>query len=277
MIALLGVPWDGGASFERGAAAGPAAIRRRLWSAAGNGHAESGRDALAALVDCGDAEFPPDETAALAAIQVAAEQAAELGPVLALGGDHSVSLPLLRAVAARHGALHVLHVDAHPDLYPELDGRRYSNASPFARAFEEGLLASLTQLGIRADSPPQRAMARRWNVVQHGPDAIAGFDPAALQAPLYVSIDIDGFDPAFAPGVSHPEAGGLLPREVLSVLRRLPHAWVGADVVEVVPARDAAGITAVLAAKLVKELVDAWMGQRGMPRATPAGMDGALL
>jgi agmatinase len=257
MIALLGVPWDGGASFERGAAAGPTAIRGRLWSAAGNGYAESGRDVLAAVIDCGDAEFPPDEAAALAAIQVAAEQAAEHGPVLALGGDHSVSLPLLRAAATRHGPLHVLHVDAHPDLYPELEGRRYSNASPFARAFEEGLLGSLTQLGIRADSPPQREMARRWNVAQYGPDAVSAFDPATLTGPLYVSIDIDGFDPAFAPGVSHPEAGGLLPREVLAVLRRLPCAWVGADVVEVVPARDAAGITAVLAAKLVKELIEA--------------------
>lgn len=257
MVALLGVPWDGGASFERGAAAGPAAIRRRLHSPAGNGHAESGREVLSSLVDCGDAEFPPDEQAALAAIQVAAEQAAEHGPVLALGGDHSVSLPLLRAAAARHGPLHVLHIDAHPDLYPELDGRRYSNASPFARAFEEGLLASLVQLGIRADTPPQAEMARRWGVVQHGPDAVATFDVAALRGPLYVSIDIDGFDPAFAPGVSHPEAGGLLPREVLSVLRRLPQAWVGADLVEVVPARDAAGVTAVLAARLVKELIDA--------------------
>ena len=257
MVALLGVPWDGGASFERGAAAGPAAIRRRLHSPAGNGHAESGREVRSALVDCGDAEFPPDEQAALAAIQVAAEQAAEHGPVLALGGDHSVSLPLLRAEAARHGPLHVLHVDAHPDLYPELDGRRYSNASPFARAFEEGLLASLLQIGIRADTPPQAAMARRWGVVQHGPDAVGAIDLAALRGPLYVSIDIDGFDPAVAPGVSHPEAGGLAPRDVIRLLQRLPLAWVGADVVEVVPGRDPGGITAALAAKLVKELVDA--------------------
>lgn len=257
MVALLGVPWDGGASFERGAAAGPAAIRRRLHSPAGNGHAESGREVLSSLVDCGDAEFPPDEQAALAAIQVAAEQAAEHGPVLALGGDHSVSLPLLRAAAARHGPLHVLHVDAHPDLYPELDGRRYSNASPFARAFEEGLIAALVQVGIRADTPPQAAMARRWGVVQHGPDAVGAFDLGALRGPLYVSIDIDGIDPAFAPGVSHPEAGGLAPREVIRLLQRLPQPWVGADLVEVVPGRDASGITAALAAKLVKELLDA--------------------
>lgn len=257
MVALLGVPWDGGASFERGAAAGPSAIRRRLHSPAGNGHAESGREVLAALVDCGDAEFPPYEQGALAAIQVAAEQAGEHGPVLALGGDHSVSLPLLRAAAAKHGAVHVLHVDAHPDLYPELDGRRYSNASPFARAFEEGLLASLVQLGIRADTPPQAAMARRWNVVQHGPDAIDTFDVLALRGPLYLSIDIDGFDPAYAPGVSHPEAGGLAPREVIRLLQRLPTPWVAADLVEVVPGRDASGVTVALAAKLVKELLDA--------------------
>jgi arginase len=251
------VPWDGGSSFERGSAAAPAAIRRRLHSAAGNPHAESGRDVLDALVDCGDAEFPPDEQGALAAIQVAAEQAAEHGPVLALGGDHSVTLPLLRAAAVRHGPLHVLHVDAHPDLYPELDGRRYSNASPFARAFEEGLIASLVQLGIRADTPPQAAMARRWHVVQHGPDGVAAFEPTTLAGPLYVSIDIDGFDPAFAPGVAHPESGGLAPRDVIRLLQRLPLPWVGADVVEVLPARDAAGVTVALAAKLVKELLDA--------------------
>jgi agmatinase len=257
MIALLGIPYDGGSSFERGAATAPAAIRARMFSGAGNGYAESGRDVLAALLDCGDAELPPDEAGALAAIQIAAEQAAEHGAVLALGGDHSVSLPLLRAAAARHGPLHVLHVDAHPDLYPELDGRRYSNASPFARAFEEGLIASLVQLGIRADTPPQRAMAERWGVAQFGPDAVDAFDPATLRGPLYVSIDIDGFDPAFAPGVAHPETGGLAPREVIRVLQRLPQPWVGADIVEVLPARDAGGITATLAAKLVKELVDA--------------------
>jgi agmatinase len=257
MIALVGIPYDGGSSHERGAAAGPAAIRDRLYSGAGNGYAESGRDALSTLVDCGDAELPPDEAGALAAIQVAAEQAAEHGPVLALGGDHSVALPLLRAAAARQGRLHVLHVDAHPDLYPELDGQRYSNASPFARAFEEDLIASLFQLGIRANTPPQRAMAERWGVLQYGPDAIDTFDPATLRAPLYVSIDIDGFDPAYAPGVAHPEAGGLAPREIIRILQRLPVPWVGADIVEVLPARDVAGITAALAAKLVKELVDA--------------------
>jgi agmatinase len=256
MIALLGVPWDGGSSFERGAAAAPAAIRRRLHSAAGNAFAESGRDVLAALVDCGDAEFPPDEAGALAAIQVAAEQAAEEGPVLAIGGDHSVTLPLLRAAAARHGSLHVLHLDAHPDLYPELDGRRYSNASPFARAFEEGLLASLTQIGIRADTPAQAEMARRWGVAQFDPDEAVAFMPGNLRGPLYVSIDVDAFDPAFAPGVAHPESGGLLPRTAIRLIQHLPVAWVGADVVEVLPARDSAGIAVALAAKLVKELAD---------------------
>ncbi len=263
MIALLGVPWDGGSSFERGAAAGPAAVRARLHSAAGNGHAESGRDALAALIDCGDAELPHDEAQALAAIQLAAEQASVEGPVLAIGGDHSVTLPLLRAAARRHGPLNVVHIDAHPDLYPELDGRRFSNASPFARGLEEGLIAVLIQLGIRANTPPQRVMAQRWNVLQFGPDAIADFDPASLVAPLYISIDIDGFDPAFAPGVAHPESGGLQPRQVIRLLQRLPVAWVGADVVEVLPARDSSGITATLAAKLVKELVAANLVERG--------------
>src|SRR5437762_9405428 len=171
-----------------------------------------------------------------------------------LGGDHPISYPVIRAVRWSHARLSVLHFDAHPDLYPEFEGDPYSHACPFSRVMEERLADQLVQVGIRAMTAAQRAQAERYGVEVIDMDAwVAGRRPA-LRHPVYVSIDVDAFDPAFAPGVSHREPGGLTVREVLTVLHGLSVPLVGADIVEFNPAQDASGMTATLCAKLVKEV-----------------------
>jgi agmatinase len=174
--------------------------------------------------------------------------------VLALGGDHSITYPLLRAHAQVHPSLTVVHLDAHPDLYDELDGDRLSHACPFARVMEEQLIGRLVQIGIRTATPHQRAQAERFGV-----ETIEMRDwteEAALpDGPCYVSLDLDVLDPAFAPGVSHHEPGGMSVRQVLSIIQRVPGPVVGADIVEYNPRRDPSGITAMVAAKCLKELL----------------------
>jgi arginase family enzyme len=150
--------------------------------------------------------------------------------------------------------LTILHFDAHPDLYQDLAGDALSHACPFARIMEDGLAKHLVQVGIRTMSGHQRAQADRFGVEVIDMRAWAAGVRPTLQGPLYVSIDMDAFDPAFAPGVSHFEPGGLTAREVITLLQHLPGPLVGADVVEFNPSRDPIGITAPLCAKLVKEL-----------------------
>ncbi len=257
-VALLGVPWDTHSSFLRGAALAPPQIRAALYSGAMNLCAESGHDLGddASWRDGGDLVIPTGDDAVLSTITGAVASVLGQGArVLALGGDHAVSFPLLRAYGEAHPGLTVLHLDAHPDLYDELDGDRLSHACPFARALEEGRIARLVQVGIRTLNPHQREQARRFGVeVVEMRDWRPGMD-LRLAGPLYLSLDLDALDPAFAPGVSHHEPGGFTTRELLSIIQSLPVPLVGADLVELNPVRDPAGITAALAAKLVKEIL----------------------
>ena len=262
-LAMLGVPWDAHSSFLRGAALAPTQIRATLHNGAMNLCAENGHDlgAEPRWHDLGDLAIPlGDDTAALAVITgAAADVLARDGRLLALGGDHASSFPLLRAYGRAYPRLTVLHIDAHPDLYDELDGDRLSHACPFARALEEGLIARLVQVGIRALNPHQRAQAARFGVeIVTMREWRPGLD-LRLSGPLYVSLDLDALDPAFAPGVSHHEPGGLSTRELLGIIQGLP-ALAGADLVELNPVRDPQGITAALAAKLVKELATQLLG-----------------
>lgn len=258
VVALLGVPFDDNSSDRRGTAGAPAAIRGVLRSPAGNLCTEDGLDLSTEdrFRDRGDltpdGENAPDYFARLRThVEGLLATSARL---LTLGGDHSITYPLLQALAAARTGFDVLQIDAHPDLYDELGGNRLSHASPFARVMEEGLARRLVQVGIRTLNPHQREQARRFGV-----EAIEMRDwrPELLPAferPVYVSIDMDAFDPAFAPGVSHPEPGGFATRDVLDLLRRLEAPVIGADVVELNPQLDPTGITAALGAKLVKEL-----------------------
>lgn len=254
---LIGLPYDASSSFRRGPAKAPPLIRAALHSDAGNAWTETGHDLSipGALLDAGDLALPPTaEARDLITEGIAAVLAQGRRPI-ALGGDHSVTFPVLRAIAAAHGPVTLLHVDAHPDLYEEFEGDRFSHASPFTRIMEAGLASRLVQVGIRTINAHQRAQAARYGVDVIDMRAWAALTrPQRLAGPIYCSIDIDGLDPAFAPGVSHREPGGLSVREVLSLVQAMPHPIVGADVVEYNPDTDLGGVTAPVAAKLVKEL-----------------------
>lgn len=261
---LLGVPFDAASSFRRGPAAAPPAIRAALASPAGNSWTEGLVDlgAAGALADVGDLTLPATAEARAEIEAAVARVLASGGAPIVLGGDHSITYPVLRAMRPRYPRLSVLHVDAHPDLYEEFAGERYSHACPFARALEEGLVDELVQVGIRAMTGPQRAQAERFGVQVIDMDAWVGGRRPAPSYPVYLSIDLDGLDPAHAPGVSHPEPGGLTVREVVTLLHRLEVPVVGADVVELNPGLDVHSLTAGVAAKLVKELA-------GRMRSTP--------
>ncbi len=256
-VSLVGVPWDEGSSFLQGPVRAPGHIRAALFSPSSNSSTESGLELAdeARLRDVGDLEVPAG-AAAVAAIEAGIGALLDAGAsVLALGGDHAITYPILRAHAGRRERVSILHFDAHPDLYDEFAGNRFSHASPFARIMEAGLATRLVQVGIRTMNAHQREQARRFDVEviemrSFSPDLTLRFD-----GPVYVTIDLDALDPAFAPGVSHHEPGGLSTREVIGVLQRLRGRVIGADVVELNPERDPTEVTAMVAAKLVKELL----------------------
>jgi arginase len=256
IIDLIGLPSDSNSSFERGPAQAPAAIRRALWSDRGNLACEDGQEVGFDfdLRDRGDLWLNED-AGDDAVIADAVRAAIQSGAVpLALGGDHAMTHPLVRGVHAEHGPVTILHFDAHPDLYDDFDGNPRSHASPFARIMEAGLAKRLVQVGVRTLNAHCRQQAARFGVevvpmAEFTPDLVP-----VLEGPLYISIDLDGIDPAEAPGVSHPEPGGLTMREVLAVLRRQTAPVVGADVVELNPRFDQNDRTAIVAAKLVREL-----------------------
>jgi agmatinase len=188
-------------------------------------------------------------------IREAAAAAAASGSVpLFLGGDHMVTYPIVSGLAEFHGSVNILHFDAHPDLYEDFEGDPLSHASPFARILERGLAARLVQVGIRTLNGHCRQQAARFGVEIVEMRNFAAGEVPIPAAPLYISIDMDALDPAYAPGVSHHEPGGLSVRDIISVLHRIECPIVGADVVEYNPTRDINGMTAVVASKFVKEL-----------------------
>ena len=260
-VGLLGVPFDANSSFRRGPARAPAAIRKAMSSDAGNPYSGSGARVwpAATVLDHGDIKVPATagSRVPIDAIARRVSAALEATPrLLVLGGDHAVSYPVVRAFAELYGQLDLLHFDAHPDLYPEFEGNRYSHASPMARILEDGCVGRLVQVGIRSVSPAQAVIAKQYGVETHAAAAVGQMPRLRFRRPLYVSIDIDGLDPAFAPGVSHPEPGGLSVRQLLDIVAATRAvAVVGADVVELNPRCDASGLTTVVAAKLAREML----------------------
>ncbi len=254
-VGLLGLPSDENSSFERGAALAPGVIRAALHSPGSGLTTECGPDLAgeSRFVDLGDLPLAGQDLLAQIAPAIATA-IRDGGRLLCLGGDHAVTHPVLAAYGDRHRDLTVLHIDAHPDLYDSYDGNRNSHASPFARAMERGNIKRLVQIGIRTLNDHQRSQASKFGVEIVPRAQWLELKRLKLSGPVYLSIDLDGLDPAFAPGVSHPEPGGLTTREVLDILWNTP-GLVGADVVELNPTRDVSDITAALAAKLVKELV----------------------
>lgn len=254
-VSLLGVPHDDYSSHLKGAAAAPGPIRQMLWSDAYGLVSETRVDlgAPGVLVDHGDVAFdagvdPWD------AIEARVEGALDAGhPLISLGGDHAISHPILRAFRRRHPRLTIVQIDAHSDLYDVYQGNPRSHACPFARIMEEGLADRLIQIGIRCVNPHHDEQIERFGVEVFEAAAWRG-QRLALSGPVYLSIDLDGLDPAFVPGVAHPEPGGLSTRQVIDIIQGVDQPIVGADIVEYNPGRDLNGVTAVVAAKLLKEI-----------------------
>jgi agmatinase len=272
-VAILGAPFDGGTSFRPGARFGPAAIREAaLLLRPYNEPLDVSPFAELQVADAGDAAPNPlDIAEAHRSIQTrAAELHAAGARVLGLGGDHSVALPLMRAAAAAHGPLSLLQLDAHADTWDSYFGAKLSHGTVVRRAAEDGVIdpAASVQIGLRGplysgeDLPENRALGFATLLAREldatgvaGAIALAG---EWLRSPVYVTVDVDVLDPAFAPGTGTPEPGGLSSRELLAILRGLADLdldVVAADVVEVSPPYDAGGVTATAAAAVAYDLL----------------------
>lgn len=264
-IAIIGIPFDEKSCYLKGASKGPQAIRAASTGKAINPWTELSvnleKDGV--LVDLGDVDVSGDFLDVFSQIEKNVLDILEKEAVpVVLGGDHSVSYPVVKAFSRKYKALDILHFDAHPDLYEELYGDRFSHACPFARIMEEGLGQNLVQVGIRAATGQQREKALKHGVRMIEMKDIRENLFLEFSNPLYVSFDMDALDPAFAPGVSHHEAGGLSTRQVLNIIHALNADIVGLDVVEVNPERDVSGITAAAAVKIIKEVIGKIIIQR---------------
>ena len=277
-VAILGVPFDTGVSYRPGARFGPGHIREssRLLRPY-NPAADVSPFAAQQVADAGDVAVNPFSIeAAITQIEGAARSllspgGAGAGRLLTLGGDHTIALPLLRAVSAVHGPVAVVHFDAHLDTWDTYFGAAYTHGTPFRRASEEGIIDRTGCLHVGTRGP-------LYSTSDLADDTVLGFQvlPATdvehlgtagmIEAvarrvgdrPVYVSVDIDVLDPAFAPGTGTPEAGGLTSRELLAVLRSFSGLnLVGADIVEVAPVYDHAQVTGIAAAHVGYELLSA--------------------
>lgn len=251
-IVVQGICYDEKSSFLRGPAKAPQLIRERLWSLAYNHYAEDGTKVSPDMIDDIGDYAPKQYWDIYDHTQKHLTSGIKL---LSIGGDHSVSYPIIKAFAAYHEPFDILHIDAHGDLYDSFEGDKHSHACPFARIMDDQLTKRLVQVGIRTFTPHQREQ-----VTKYGVEAIEmkDFETSSLpqfDQPLYISLDIDAFDPAFAPGVSHQESGGLTPRQVLKLIHNLKVPVIGADIVEYNPDKDIGGITSALAGKMMKEIL----------------------
>lgn len=271
-IAVLGAAFDSGVTFRPGARFGPAHVREasRMLRSYHPG-VKAYPFGVKQVVDAGDVPMNPfDIIEALSALESAAGYFAdEQIRLLTIGGDHSISLPLLRAVTKTRGPVAFVHFDAHLDTNDQYFGSRYTHGTPFRRAYDEDLFdrSALFHIGTRAstygredyemDATIGFNVISSDDVYEQGPRAVAAEIRRLVGSkPLYLSLDIDVMDPAFAPGTGTPEAGGLSSREVITIIRNLASLdMVGADIVEVAPAYDSGDITAVAASHVAYELI----------------------
>lgn len=271
-VAVLGIPFDSGVTYRPGARFGPQGVRNasRLLRAY---HPALGVEPFRAqqVADAGDVACNPfDIGEAISQIETAADEVLDSARrLLSIGGDHTIALPLLRAMHRRHGPVALLHFDAHLDTWDTYFGAAYTHGTPFRRAWEEGLLLEdrATHVGIRGplfsaedlvdDARFGFEIIGAMDVLDEGARAVSGrIRDRVGDAPVYVSIDIDVLDPGFAPGTGTPEAGGITNRELLGILRGLAGVnLVGADIVEVAPPYDTSEITAVAASHAAYELL----------------------
>lgn len=255
-IGLLGVPHDANSSFLRGPAEAPARIRPELHSDAYSLWTETGIDlgVPGRLIDHGDVKFDGSRDDWTVIEQEVAQVLDSGDPLICLGGDHAITHPVMRAVRKHHPRLTILHIDAHPDIYDDYQGNPRSHASPFARIMEEKLADRLLQVGLRCISDHHRDQFRRFGVEYREARDCSRRIELDPQTPVYLSMDIDALDPAFAPGVSHREPGGLSTRQVIDIIHSIDQPLVAADIVEYNPRCDLSNMTALVAAKLLKEI-----------------------
>ncbi len=255
---VIGIPFDDHSSFLKGASKGPKAIRKALYSESTNLATESGLDLGSndKWQDRGNIEITDTDTAFDLIENVCNEYLNHGARIVTLGGDHSITLPIVRSYSRFLKTMDILQLDAHPDLYDELDGNRESHGCPFARIMEENLVERLVQVGIRTMNPHQQKQSDRFRteiIPMREWHRDMNFQ---FNNPVYLSIDMDCLDPGFAPGVSHYEPGGFTPRDVISIIQGVKGLIVGADIVEVNPKRDHHGMTASVGAKFLKEILD---------------------
>jgi|TARA_B110000483_G_scaffold25254_1_gene30012 arginase len=252
-IALIGIPFDDHSSFLKGPAKAPPLIIEAIESDSANYFTEDLMDLADHSDVCWLGNAPLQDYFDIESIIAEILKGGAIP--FSIGGDHSITYPILRAMSASYPSLSILHFDAHGDLYDSLGGNRHSHASPFARIMEEGLAQSLIQVGIRTLNDHQQTQVSKFGVKvidmrNWSPDIDLN-----LSGPVYLSFDMDVLDPAFAPGVSHHEPGGFTTREVLRMIQKLDLNIVGLDLVEYNPDRDLNGVTAMTAAKIIKELL----------------------
>ena len=255
-LAIIGIRYDENSSFTKGAADAPPQIRAALRSDAWNLTSENGTDLSAdsMFFDAGDIEpVPGSEMGNLIENSIYTLIADGLSPI-SLGGDHSITHPIVRAFARKYKDLSILHFDAHPDIYDNFQGNPHSHASPFARIMEQKLVKRLVQVGIRTFTAHQRDQVKRFGVESIEMRDITPNLQLEFDSPVYISFDVDALDPAFAPGVSHREPGGLSTRQAIDLIQRLKGKVVGADIVEFNPRMDPLHITGTVCAKLFKEM-----------------------
>ena len=256
-IAIIGIPYDEKSCYLKGASRGPDAIRAASTGKAINPWTELGvnLEEELVMVDLGNVDVSGDFEKIAHRIEKRILDILDKGAIpIVLGGDHSISYPLVKTFSRRFRPLDILHFDAHPDLYDELYGDRFSHACPFARIMEEGYAERVIQVGIRAATGEQRQRASKHRIQMIEMKDIRGILSLDFSHPVYISFDMDSLDPAFAPGVSHHEPGGLTSRQVIDIIHALQGDIVGMDVVELNPDRDPYGISAAAAVKIIKEV-----------------------
>ncbi|WP_373018750.1 agmatinase [Muriicola sp.] len=258
-IALQGILYDEKSSFLRGTAKAPPQIRAAYHSSSANYFAENGLEADPSVFeDKGD--FKPTDYFEIERITASNLEGKQ--QIISLGGDHSVTYPVLKAIHSVYGQVEILHIDAHGDLYDSFDGDPHSHACPFARIMEDELASRLVQIGIRTLNTHQREQAAKYRVEI---TEMKDFDLHRLPlftSPVYLSVDIDALDPAFAPGVSHQEPGGLSTRDLLHIIQAVQVPILGADIVEYNPDRDSNKRTAMVCAKIFREILSAMISNR---------------
>jgi proclavaminate amidinohydrolase len=293
-VVVIGAPYDGGTSYRPGARLAPRAIRHESCLIHGTG-IDRGPNVfdLIDVVDAGDIDLSPFsmELAIDTTTAALGELLERNRAFLLLGGDHSLSLPAMRAVSAKHGELAVLHLDAHSDTFPPVYGGLHHHGTPFRWGLEEGLIdgSHMIQVGIRGHNPQPDSLD--WprargvtvvttdDVVRNGMQAIVDqVRRVADGRPLYVSVDVDVCDPAHAPGTGTPAPGGMTSREVLFLLSAIGDLNpVGFDIVEVCPPFDPSGITSLLAAEIGAEMLYQYArAHNSVPATVPSSLSEAV-